>query len=384
MRGGSTTLSHFVCTRERKDQGLGDTSENINIEKLIRKIMWGKSIVTIDGNTYILRQLSVKEQNYIDYLYDKELEESAKLDLITEAELKQIFHNDASWTHDDEVAIQTFKKEIQKCEIEKAGIRKSAKTMIYLKKLNKKIGKITEQLNKLLNTRFSLFKDSAESRAEELSRKLTAFYCLQDIDENQNWKTIEQFNDCTDLLFVNNIIMKYFSTCFLDITTIRLIARNPVWRYKWDMCKNNVRDLFGCSMYDLSYDQNNLVYWSQVYDSVYGAYERPPRSVINNDAALDGWLEDQGKKSESNSVASHYGATKGVPHGKVGKQELFVVAQDTEEAEEIQDLNDMTTRIRMKSEEKKIKNSDEVMSEAKLRKGDLAMQARQQYANKNK
>lgn len=42
-----------------------------------------------------------------------------------------------------------------------------------------------------------------------------------------------------------------------------------------------------------------LVKWTQLYDSVYEAYERPPDYIIEDDTELDKWLDEVYKEREA-------------------------------------------------------------------------------------
>jgi hypothetical protein len=47
-----------------------------------------------------------------------------------------------------------------------------------------------------------------------------------------------------------------------------------------------------------SIDRVALCIWSSFYDNVYEHPERPPQHVIENDVALDVWVEEQQRKSQ--------------------------------------------------------------------------------------
>ena len=349
-----------------------------NIDKLIKRVCWGKVFIKIDNKTYILRQLSIKEQNYIDFIHSSELQDGMNLGLVTEDELKKIYYKDETWTNNDENAINIFRKEIKKLNGEKSSIRKNANTIIRLNKINKKIILLEQKLNDLINRKYDLFKDTAEHRANEQSQRLSSFYMLQDQEENQIWININEFNKYKDMIFIHQVINKYYSNCFLNEKTIRRIARSALWRYKWQMCKNSPFALFGKASYDLTMDQNNLIYWSQAYDIVYESMERPPKSTIENDSKLDVWFDIQSKKIENDAVSKHHGLTKDIPAGKVGHQELFILTQDKDEVEEIQELNDPLTRAKVRNEQKKMLNKKDMITERELRKNSLILQAREQ------
>lgn len=352
--------------------------EDLDIERLIRKISWGKSFVSISDNDYIVRHLSLKEQNYLDYLYDKELLICQDKDscIITEAQLKEIYANDGIWTANDEKAIADLRKKIKEFSGKKNALKRNAKTLLEINKIDKNIKTLEKSLRELNNRKFDLFKDTAEARAEDIKRFYTVYYILEDMKEKPFFDSWESFKQFKQIDFINNVIIKYYSTCFMSDKIIRRIARNGLWRSRWEMSKNDISGLFGTKMPDITYDQHNLIYWSQAYDVVYSSHERPPKNVIEDDTKLDAWFADQNKKIEKSATEKHFKVGKILGPNQVGKQELFVVAKDRAEAADIQDLNDHATKAITKSERNKLKKANGLVSEYELRKGELIMQAR--------
>lgn len=356
-----------------------DGKKALDADQLIRRILWGKVFFDIDDKTHILRSLSTKEQNYIDYVYSNELDKArdSSINLISDNELKVIYHRDGLWTYDDEKAIDKFKKEINTLETQKAGVKVTAKNKIAINKINRKIKALERILNDLTNKKYDLFKESAESRADEQTKRWLAFFTLENIDETATYKSFEDFEQTTDLSLVIRIVNKYYSSCFLDQETIRWVARNGSWRYKWQMAKEDVNGLFNRSVTDLTFDQSNLIYWSQAYDIVYSSYERPPKRIIENDQLLDNWFEEQGNKSEKDTLEKYHNFNQTIPAGKVGNAELFIMAGSQEEADEINSLNSAGAKVKKQIEKKKLQAAGgKPISEVDLRKKDLLMQAR--------
>lgn len=361
--------------------------ENKNIEKLINKILWGKTYFQIMGKILILRSLTIKEQNYIDFIYEEELDKAlnGEFKLISEEDLRVIHEKDGVWTLENDKEVEKLRLEIKSLESEKARLRVTAKTTIIINKIKRRITFLTEALNKGVMRKYSLFSDTAEARADEESKRRMVYYILEDGNDQPIFKSFEEFEEKVNSFILNQIITKYYTACFLDQKTIRWVARNPTWRYRWTMGKNDSISLFGKNIPDLTSDQSNLVYWSQVYDNVYGAYERPPQRIIDNDVLLDKWFEDQSRKAEKEALAKHYNLDdKSIPAGKVGKTEMFIMAHSPEEAAEIQSLNDDMTQVKIKKEAKKIQESNKPLTEAELRKDDLILQARQAGLSKGR
>ena len=365
---------------------MSNPSESKDIEKLLKRIFWGKVFFSFDKETYIVRSLSTKEQNYIDYVYDQELDNvlHGEFALMSEKELRDRYSECGLWTRHDDESIGKMREELFKIESEKDGIKVNAKTKLYLNKLDRRIKIINKVLEGLLIQRFNLFQDTAESRADEEAKRHMTFYILENVDEKNITDNFATFSQQVSLELINNVINKYYSSCFLDTKTVRWVARHPIWRYKWRVGKNNIAGLFGDTIGNLTFDQNNLIYWSQAYDSVFESMDRPPQYVIDNDSLLDGWFKEQSRKYEKDAADKHWNV-KPIPQGKVGTSELFLMANNDDEAAVINNLNDVGAEIKLNKEKNKLKKADgKMVTEAELRKEDLIMQSRQASSRKGR
>ncbi len=356
---------------------------SVDINKLLERISWGKLFINFGKRDFILRSLTIKEQNHIDFIYKKALDEAASLELLFEHELAKIYYKAGDWSREKEQAIAKARKEIQEVESQKAGLKLTAANKLIISKADRKIRKIEKLLNDLLSKRNELFQHSAESYADQMSKSYQAFYILQNTDGGQYWPTIDNFEHETNLNFIYEIIYSYYNKCFLDEKTIREVARNGNWRFQWAMCKNDPVSLFGSKMYNLTYDQKNLIYWSQVYDMVYESMDRPPDTIINDDKKLDNWLKQQSKKARREATEKHHGLDKQqIKPGKVGTQELFLMAKDNDEAKDIQELNSDYENLKRQKERERMAKSNRPLTELELRKRDLMLQARAQRKGK--
>ena len=126
--------------------------------------------------------------------------------------------------------------------------------------------------------------------------------------------------------------------------------------------------------------QNTLVYWSQYYDFVYDSHEKPAPMIIEDDDALDAWVNDA-LKSRGSSAGSGkqkrnmFGSKKASQ--KKSHQEQFVMVQpgNQESIDRVQDMNTSTVRRQLRSENARLKQSKgKRVSEWQLRKGQYLRQ----------
>lgn len=161
----------------------------------------------------------------------------------------------------------------------------------------------------------------------------------------------------------------------LKAVDFRLIARSPEWRSLWNIKNHN---LFSDPIIEWSEEQKSLVSFSQMYDNIYQHMECPDDKIIEDDDALDGWSIYQNKKMEQEKKKR--GVDSVVDKHK-DAQEIFMVASDAKEFEQIMDLNDTEALNRQKSK------FDFVNKHGQAREDmlpDVRADIRQQYAEMNK
>lgn len=329
----------------------------MDIEKAVNRILWGKAIVEISRGgkktSYVLRSLSLSEQNEIDFLKDSVLNECKENGILTEDELLQELEYAGAWTSDDEQQIKDIEKEIRRI---KHNIKNCQFNVTKKKHLNRKLEKEEKNLSELRATKINILSCTAEARADEYARRYIIFNSSTDKMGNQIWETEEQFLESTDQELIDLLTIEYVNNHMMSEKQVREIARSQHWRFRWTASKNG-ESLFGKPISEWSDLQNNLVYWSQFYDFVYENPDAPSDDIIENDAALDAWFQDRDKKKSPTSNA------------KNGHQEQFIVVPDGDKStiESINKMNSKIDRDRISRERKEIKEKGRV-SEWELRK----------------
>lgn len=345
-----------------------------SIEKAIDRILWGKSIVNVadengNANIFILKSLSIKELNYINYIYDCEYEKAIEYGIMSYEDLKLLYEVDDIWTKNDEIYKNGLKKKI---EILKTQIKNSEFFTIKKKKL-KKILKITQkELDDKNAVESQLFSLTAESRAEEVKRRYIVMMSTETKNENRYWKLENEFLQERDNTLIYNLALAYYDNNFFSTKDIRRIARNPVWRFRWAIARKGM-DLFGKPISEWSETQNALVYWSQYYDSIFESLERPSDLIINDDDSCDAWMKEQSKKStpKGDDQKNIFGTKK----AKTTKdhQEQFIMVQhgDKEAIEKVQTMNSDSVRKNLREKFDRIKNTKGRIKEWTLTKGEV-------------
>lgn len=132
-------------------------------------------------------------------------------------------------------------------------------------------------------------------------------------------------------------ITSYSMTNMIQSEIIRELSRSLPWVNQWGSCKSN-GSIFPVSGVELTTSQNLLIMWSRMYDSIYESTESPEQFIIDDDDMLDGWLIVQRKKSKERKAKS--AAESFTSNSKIrNAQEVFLVAENAEEAKRIYDMN---------------------------------------------
>lgn len=237
----------------------------------------------------------------------------------------------------------------------------------------------------------------AKSRIEKLSREKnslvfgTAEYIariekfkfllsLTTYTENgePHWGNYNEF--CTlDDKVASFLVNKVYFDDVIDTITIRELARSDPWRNTW-VSATKVSNLFSRALVDLTEVQKDLVTWSMIYDSVYESMETPGEDVINNDALLDAWFEQQHKKRQDSRNKDSFITN----NDKIkNSQEISIMVDSPEDAQKVYNLNDRMSTQQLEANFAKIALEKEV-KEINLpgKRKELLMQANNQYRDK--
>lgn len=329
------------------------------VERHIERIMWGKSYIDLSSyGSFILRSLTIKEANYVSYLYNREYNKAVQEGILKLKDMKELFRAMEIWGNPEEEKLAELDKKITR---EKNNIKSFQFMNRRKKQAQKELDRLQKERKELAEMKDSLFTCTAEQRAEEVKRRHIVRLSTETIEEKPYWNTEEDFWNETDIQFIFKLAVAYYNYNMLAEKDLRLIARHPMWRYRWNASKNGA-DLFGRPISEWSEMQNTLVYWSQFYDYIYESMDRPGDYIIEDDAACDAWVEEQNKKARKPIVKE---GGKKMPH-----QEHFIMVDpgDTDTIKQIHEMNPESVRQRLRNEHKTIKEKKWV-SEWKLRKG---------------
>ena len=177
-------------------------------------------------------------------------------------------------------------------------------------------------------------------------------------------------------------LMDYYNSNQISSTQFRSVARTEPWRSMWTIGKKQ-GNAFGKSASELTKDQISLSSYSCMYDNVYENSDAPDEKVIEDDDCLDGWFihqrreyDKQKKKRQTEDL---------IKNPKIANsQEIFLMANDQEEANKIFDVNHPAVRGIIKDRQNTIQNAGKQIKFTELNdiKQDIAMESMQSAKSK--
>lgn len=316
-------------------------------ERLIARISWGYTPLTVstqDGSlvSLLLHPPTPKEQALAAIVYSTELQRAAIIGLPPEQEILENLTTLEQWSLDKEAEIEGIQKDIHTI---RRGLLDFLFNTTKLNKARSLLRRAEKALVERLNQRHALLQNSGESHAEICQQRYLIGQITETEDGQRFWPTMKEFDDCSDNGLITQLCGAFFHTSRVSIVMIRELARSQQWRTYWEIAKNT-NDLFANPVSSWSLNQRELAYWSSIYDSVYGAFERPPKDVIEDDDLLDSWFIRQGEKIDSKTQKDVVSKPT-----KPGRNEEFIMA-DKEGAKRIYNMNDPGTRAKIRARQK--------------------------------
>lgn len=340
------------------------TPEEIQCQ--VDRISWGNQYISVrDGfgkeHTLILVSMNLADKNWANFIYKRTLDQAEENGLMSEFDLKTYYSKVGLWTTYHEEQIEGLTSDIKKLNDgikEQEGFNKKV-----INKLTRLKFAATKALRKLQSRKVELFSVSAEQSAAQQKVGAVIFCSTYRLDNSRLWNSWEDFQEERDRVLIDNITKEFGRSTKLETSDVREIARSAIWRNKW-LAAKNVGKLFDKPIVELSQEQESLIYWSQVYDAAYEAYDRPSDSIIQDDDALDQWFEDQAKERRRKQVYGGKGRKKkGIISDKVAQHsEIMVVANHNINPEapspgEVWDLNSDGNKRFISHQNKMIKES---------------------------
>jgi hypothetical protein len=361
-------------------------SEQVNTDEVLHQIITDRRYLSAtDGNgvtvDLMVRSLTPTEKARAEFIYKQAMGKARKNKLPTRKQCMADAISSGWWTKDKEKLIRLREAELNRIEKERERTKHNKGKQIKYR-TDRIIA--TKALKALRDEYESLCSHSAESYAETARANYILSRITLTTEEEQFWDKHSDFLKEDDTAFLASLIVAYNALSVLDERKIRKVARSSGWSIMWSSSKKTGDPLFNKPTCNYSPEQAILCYWSLMYDSVYESMDKPSDKVIENDAALDKWFQDQKVKSKSERAKT--AKSNDIFHGHkahgASNQEEFVMVNNVEEADDVYDQNDQWSLARIRSEAQKIEEADGGVSEYQLRRNRVKKQLQLQNSGK--
>lgn len=318
--------------------------DTATIERLIAKINWAyipASVVARDGTiiSLLLHPPTSKEQAKAAMIYSVEYQHAIATGLSNEDTLINDMIALDRWSNQKNIEIEGLKEDIYK-------IRRGLLDFLFNRTKLEKARSLLRRAESALFERLSRKHDLTQNSIEAYALICQQRYLIGRITETEDgkllWPAESDFEQFDDIDIIIQLCELFFKQSCISTKLIRELARSQQWRIYWEIAKDT-NDLFDNSVTLWSSNQRELAYWSTIYDSVYGAYERPSKDIIVDDDLLDSWFIRQGEKIEGKKQTQQ--------PNKPGCNEEFIMA-DREGAKHVYNMNDPGSRVKIKARQK--------------------------------
>lgn len=340
-------------------------------EYFISLIRCGTVYIEKDNIELEVRPITIEQSLKSFQLYRKSYDKAFTEELMTEEDLDSWMAENELWTFMDDKTTENINKDIEKLKVEAYNSRNNTK---ILKSIKAYIKAANLQLSSHLNKKYMYYSNTCEGVASNDR--------LSWIIENTTYLNNKLYN-------FKNLSIEYvvheFQSSFLSESNIRELARNEPWRSIWTTRENSGLKLFNNpENTDLTFNQRNLLVWSQIYDNIQESVDCPDDVVIQDDDMLDGWFILQRKKREKEKLEKQLDDT--MKNDKIkNSKEVFLVASNEKDIELIDSLNDPMTMAIKKQRENFVKNKgyvdDHMLPDQQL---NIQMQANNQMRSKHR
>lgn len=325
--------------------------DDIYCEKILNRIIQGRLRIRVGDLVLFIYEPSTEILEESFEIYNQAYQRAYFSGCYTEQEILALLIEYDLWTPLDDKYVDELDKKIENLKIDayKAFFKKKE-----LSNIKKRI-RMAEMDRALTAHKKKQFDHVTCSGVANFTRRA---WILE-----QTTKTF----DGKDYNFVDiNIqsVLEEYSSAAIDPATFRKIARTSPWRQMWNSSKKR-GDVFGKPSVYLDQNQLALISYSQMYDSVYENPESPKEEIIEDDDCLDGWFINQRQKYEKDKIKQQTEDLIKNPKIK-NSQEIFVVANSQEEAQEIYGLNNNHMRAIIQERQQEIRSASGNLSHKDL------------------
>lgn len=265
-------------------------------EELIESITTGKKIVDISDKVVVFKHPSVEIKMKARRIYKSEYSNAIKEGMVTHAQMKELIEKRNLVTESDRKKIKDIKS---KLDAQRILLAKTTRVKARQDRIKGVIEELEKQKSELESKERSKYSMTAETRAEETRILYMCWACTYNENEELYWPTQENFTNEKNFAFRQDVLSEFIKFYGgIPTTTVRALARSNIWRIKYVTSTKLNEELFGVPVSRYTSDMLNLVYWSHYYQNINEMMpeDQPPDDIIEDDAALDAFMEEYHKE----------------------------------------------------------------------------------------
>jgi hypothetical protein len=338
----------------------------------LSRILSGYYIFFYSGQKYKLLYPNIDIKYEADIYAQEEYENNKFNDWISDDSIIDSLVSMGLWTYNGDDNLKNLEKQIEDLKVD---LYKNFLKPTKVKTLRRTLSNVKNTYNKQYEVRHSFDQYTAQGYSQFLKNQYILIHSLYDTNNNRIFNHLNN----ADLKLLDSLSF-IVSSNMIDISIFREIARGDLWRNYWSA---NNQSLFDKSTINWTDEQKTLIVLTKMYDTAYEHPECPPETVFEDDDMFDGWMILQKRENEKNRNKNR--TEKMLEGKKLDKAgEVFIVASSKEEAQNIYNLNDHSSRHIIRERENVLHNSSETIQDGDLPdvKRQLVMQSNQQFKNR--
>ena len=340
----------------------------------LSRILSGFYIFLCGGEKYklIYPDMNIK---YEAELYAQEEYENNKFnDWIHDDTIVDTLVSMGVWNYNGDDNLKNLEKQIEDLKVD---LYKNVLNPNNIKTLRRTLNNTKAAYNRAYEIRHSLDQYTPSGYSQTLKNQYILMYSIY------TKYNILLFDNIDDIDF--NLLNRISTTVAentIDINIFRQLARSDIWKNYWSANSDN---LFYKPTIGWTDEQKTLVVLTKMYDSAYQHPDCPPDKVFEDDDMFDGWMIFQRRENEKTKNKNR--TEKLLEGKKLDKAgEIFVMANSQEEAQNIYDLNDHTSRHIIKERHITIQKNTEAIQDSSLPdvQRQIVVQTNDQFKNSRK
>lgn len=316
----------------------------IKDSKILSRIVSG--IYKFKYNNYNLKLIypSVQIKYEADILYSEVYDENKFEDWLTLETAKSVLIDNGVWHSTSDQQLYALEKEIEQAKI---NLFLSISNPIQQIGHRNKLKELNKKYYKYYNIRHSLDGCTLEAYCDYHKNFFLLSKSLFD-DYGGNYISTNKYDYHT----YQNIV-SIISDSNIETTTFRKLARSDSWKNYWSSGRG---DVFMRPSIELTDEQRALIVYTKMYESARESTESPPDFVFDDDDMFDGWLSHQHQKQEESKKDVKTGSNSKMDNA----QEMFIMANDTQQASKIHNMNTGRNKNIISSRNKAIQKNKEM------------------------